>query len=113
MDRKRRGMLALTAAAALDGPDAAAKGRATPFPLVELRQYRTRPDKRDTLIELFEREFVETQEAVGLKIVGTFREPSQPDRFVWLRGFADMDARGKGLNAFYFGPVWQAHRGAT
>lgn len=31
-------------------------------PIVELRQYTLHPGKRDTLIELFDREFVETQE---------------------------------------------------
>lgn len=113
MDRIRRGLMALTAAAALGGTRAAAGRRPTPFPLVELRQYRNRPGQRDALIELFEREFVESQEAVGMRVIGTFRQPSQPDRFVWLRGFADMDARAKGLNAFYFGPVWQAHREAA
>jgi hypothetical protein len=81
-----------------------------PLPLVELRRYRTHPGRRDELIALFEREFVESQEAVGMKIIGTFREPAQPDRFTWLRGFAGMEARAKGLNDFYYGPVWQAHR---
>ena len=33
--------------------------------IAELRQYKLVPGKRDVLIELFEREFVETQEAVG------------------------------------------------
>ena len=113
MDRTRRGMMALTATAALGRPEAAAQGRATPFPLVELRQYRNRPGKRDILIDLFEREFVESQEAVGMKVIGTFRQPAQPDHFVWLRGFADIDTRAKALNAFYFGPVWQAHREAA
>ncbi len=113
MDRTRRGLMALTAAAALGGTKAKAQDRLTPFPLVELRQYRNRPGARDALIELFEREFVESQEAVGMKVIGTFRQPAQPDHFVWLRGFADMETRAKGLNAFYFGPVWQAHREAA
>jgi len=49
----------------------------------------------------------------GMKVIGTFREPSEPDRFTWLRGFNDMEARAKGLNDFYFGPVWKAHRDAA
>lgn len=81
-----------------------------PLPLIELRRYRTRPGRLDELVELFERQFVESQEAVGMEIIGTFREPGQPNRFTWLRGFADMAARGRGLNDFYDGPVWQAHR---
>ena len=34
-------------------------------PIVELRQYTLHPGQRDTLIDLFDREFVESQEAPG------------------------------------------------
>ncbi|MCK9685180.1 NIPSNAP family protein [Scleromatobacter humisilvae] len=78
--------------------------------VLELRQYTLHPGRRDTLIALFEREFVEPQEDVGARIVGTFRDLDNPDRFVWLRGFADMAARADALTAFYGGPAWQANR---
>lgn len=81
--------------------------------IVELRQYTLKPGRRDALIELFEREFIESQEAVGMEILGTFRDAGNPDRFVWLRGFPDMESRAKSLAAFYGGPVWQAHREAA
>lgn len=81
--------------------------------VLELRQYTLHPGKRDVLIDLFEHEFVESQEAVGIELVGTFRDLDKPDRFVWIRGFPDMPARAKSLQAFYFGPVWQAHREAA
>jgi hypothetical protein len=77
--------------------------------IVELRQYTTYPGKRDALIGVFEREFVESQEAVGMQLVGQFRDVNDPNRFVWMRGFTDMPARAKALNAFYVGPVWKAH----
>jgi quinol monooxygenase YgiN len=77
--------------------------------VVELRRYALRPGLRETLIELFEREFVETQEAVGMRVLGTFRDEDDPDSFVWLRGFADMSARPEALQAFYGGPVWAEH----
>lgn len=77
--------------------------------IVELRQYTLRPGRRDDLIDLFEREFVESQEAVGMTLIGQFRDLDDPARFVWLRGFPDMEARKAALEAFYFGPVWQAH----
>lgn len=80
------------------------------FPIVELRQYTLHDGQRDTLIRLFEREFIESQEALGMKVIGTFRDVDRPNRFVWLRGFTDMDARLAGLTSFYTGPVWQAHR---
>jgi hypothetical protein len=81
--------------------------------VVELRQYTLKPGHRDALIDLFEREFVESQEAVGMDVIGTFRDADHADRFVWLRGFPGMDARAKSLAAFYGGPVWQAHREAA
>ncbi|MFD7555560.1 NIPSNAP family protein [Streptomyces sp. NPDC059835] len=81
--------------------------------IVELRQYTLHPGARDTLIDLFEREFVTGQEAAGITVGGRFRDLGDPDRFVWLRGFPDMEARERALHAFYGGPVWQAHRVAA
>lgn len=81
--------------------------------VVELRQYTLKPGSRDTLIALFDREFVETQEAVGMTVLGQFRDLDDPERFVWLRGFPDMAARAESLTAFYGGPVWAAHRDAA
>lgn len=91
----------------------AAASASQPVPIIELRQYTLHPGRRDVLIDLFEREFIESQEALGMKIVGTFRDLDRPDRFVWIRGFADMPSRAEGLNAFYGGPVWQQHRNAA
>lgn len=79
-------------------------------PIVELRQYSLVPDQRDVLVELFEREFVESQETLGMRVIGQFRDLDDPDRFVWLRGFASMKERHSGLSAFYGGPVWGANR---
>jgi len=76
--------------------------------VVELRQYTLRPGQREVLIKLFERELIEPQEAVGMQILGQFWDLDRPDRFVWLRGFSDMEARRQGLAAFYGGPVWAA-----
>ena len=67
--------------------------------IVELRQYTLRPGKRDVLIELFDREFVETQELLGMYVIGQFRELDDPNRFVWLRGFRNMSERAEGLKA--------------
>jgi len=82
-------------------------------PIIELRQYTLHPGRRDELIDLFDREFVETQEAVGIQVIGQFRDLDDPNRFVWLRGFNDMTAREQSLHAFYSGPVWKAHREAA
>lgn len=82
-------------------------------PVVELRQYTLRPGQRDVLVELFDREFVESQEAAGIELIGQFRDLDRPDRFVWLRGFPDMERRQRALEAFYGGPVWKAHSAAA
>ena len=82
-------------------------------PILELRQYTLHPGQRDVLIDLFDREFVETQETFGMQILGQFRDLDKPDRFVWLRGFPSMDVRAKALAGFYGGPTWKAHRNAA
>jgi len=82
-------------------------------PIVELRMYTLHPGRRDELIRLFEREFVETQEAVGIQVLGQFYDLDDLNQFVWLRGFNDMAARAQSLTAFYDGPIWKSHREAA
>lgn len=81
--------------------------------VLELRQYTLHPGQRDVLIDLFEREFIESQEAEGAHLVGQFRDSARPERFVWVRGFPDMVSRERTLKRFYGGPVWKAHREAA
>ncbi len=81
--------------------------------VLELRQYTLHPGRRDELIALFEREFVESQEEAGIRLIATFRDLDDPDRFVWIRGFPGMAARADALGAFYGGPVWKRHRDAA
>jgi hypothetical protein len=77
----------------------------------ELRQYTLYGGQRDTLISLFEKNFIEPQEAVGAHVIGTFRDIDDPDRFVWIRGFRDMPARQQSLQDFYgSSPAWIAHK---
>ncbi|HEY0630245.1 MAG TPA: NIPSNAP family protein [Sphingomicrobium sp.] len=83
---------------------------AEPHPVIELRQYKITTGDRDRFIELFEREFIETQEAEGMTLLGQFRDRSDPDRFTWVRSFPDMGARQRALTSFYLGPFWQSRR---
>jgi hypothetical protein len=64
-------------------------------------------------LAFFDREFIEPQETLGIKVIGQFRDVDRPDRFVWLRGFRDMTSRAKALTDFYTGPVWKEHREAA
>ncbi len=81
--------------------------------IFEFRDYTTHPGQRDTLVSLFEREFIEPQEALGAHVRAIFRDIDRPDRFVWMRSFADAQARFAALDGFYTGPVWQKHRNAA
>lgn len=81
--------------------------------VIELRQYTLHPGRRDTLVDLFERHFIESQEAEGMRLLGQFRDLDDPARYVWLRSFGSMAARREALQRFYGGPVWKAHRDAA
>ena len=81
--------------------------------VVELRQYTLVRGGREVLISLFEEQFIETQEATGMTVIGQFRDLNNPDRFVWLRGFSDMVSRARQLEEFYGGPVWKKYREAA
>jgi hypothetical protein len=82
-------------------------------PVLELPQYTMKPGQRDVLIDLFDRHFIESQQATGMTLVGQFRDRDRPDRFVWLRGFETMERRHATLDAFYGGPVSATHRTAA
>lgn len=90
----------------MDLPDA-------PVTVIELRRYVMRPGRRDDLIALFDGVFVEPLEAAGMRVLGQFRDVDDPDLFVWMRGFADMDARRRSLETFYGGTLWAEHRNAA
>lgn len=79
----------------------------------ELRNYVMQPGGRDVLIEMFEAHFYESQEAVGSHIVGIFRNLDDPNSWVWMRAFENMDTRRAALDAFYTSPIWREHREAA
>lgn len=81
--------------------------------VVEFRQYKLVEGQRDAFVALFDAQFVDSQEALGMRLVGQFRDHDHTDRFTWIRAFHDMPARERGLKDFYYGPVWQAHRDAA
>lgn len=82
--------------------------------VVELRRYALRPGRRDDLIALFEREFVESQEQCGIRLIAWYRDLDDPDAFVWFRGFDSMAQRAEALAAFYErSPAWLQNRDAA
>ncbi|HVQ93968.1 MAG TPA: NIPSNAP family protein [Mycobacteriales bacterium] len=95
------------------GVGSAAGTAVASWPIVELRQYTLVPGGREVLVELFDRAFTESQEELGMQIIGQFRDLDRADRFVWLRGYLEMDSRPDRLTAFYTGPVWKEHSAAA
>jgi NIPSNAP len=78
--------------------------------IVELRQYTLHPGRRELFIDLFDRVFADPLDATGMTVIGQFRDLDRPDRFVWIRGFQNMDARADELAAFYDSDLWHARR---
>lgn len=67
------------------------------------------PGTGETLTEVFDDDLIEAQEALGMQVLGQFRDLDDPDTFVWLRGFPDVGGRGAALEGFCDGPVWAEH----
>lgn len=82
-----------------------------PVRVVEFRNYRLRPGVREAFIDYFEERFLDSQEDVGMRVLGQFRLVGDPNRFVWIRGFEDMASRRRALETFYGGPYWERWKG--
>jgi len=79
--------------------------------IVDLRDYTLVPDKRAALVQRFETLFMDEQERLGARMLGSFVDADNPTRFVWLRGCEDLETRRRVLTAFYGeGATWKHHR---
>lgn len=78
--------------------------------VIELRNYSIKPGRRDEFIEYFETKLVQPQQELKGYPIGQFRIGTQPDQFVWWRGFTSMEERSRFLPGFYHGPAWKQHR---
>ena len=78
-----------------------------PEQLVEFRNYEIVPGGIDAFVQHFEEHFLESQEELGMDVVGQFRVADDPQRFVWIRRYLDPSSRGASLGRFYTGPVWK------
>ncbi len=74
--------------------------------LVELRIYPIHDGKQSRFLEFFEEHYLESQEVVGMRIWGQFRDLESENQVVWLRGYRNMGERLAGLRQFYTSPVW-------
>lgn len=90
------------------------RDKVTQFGVVELRRYTLHPGRRDELIDLFERKLVDSHDASGMTAIAHYTDLDDPDAFVWLRGFKDMESRRLALDFFYGrSPVWRNNRRAA
>ena len=80
------------------------------YSVIELRRYVTTPGGRERFARYFETYFPEAFQQLGAFAFGHFFERTQANRFTWLRGYKDMDARAVINGAFYYGPVWKEHK---
>jgi hypothetical protein len=76
--------------------------------VIELRNYLLKPGMRERFTDYFEDRFIESQDILGGYVFGQFRIQGEDDKFLWIRGFEDMDSRLEFLRAFYEqGQVWK------
>ena len=80
------------------------------YQVVELRRYDIAPRQRDRFVRYFDAYFPEAFEQLDCMVFGQFEDRAAPTRFVWLRGYRDINARPIADAAFYYGPVWREHR---
>jgi NIPSNAP len=78
--------------------------------VLELRNYLLKRGATADFMRYFEEHFLESQRNEGMDPLGQFEVVGQPDRFVWIRAFEDMEARHRGLTGFYGGAFWLGHR---
>ena len=80
------------------------------YQVVELRRYDIAPGQRDRFVRYFDAYFPEAFEQLDCMVFGQFEDRAAPTKFVWLRGYRDINARPIVDAAFYYGPVWREHR---
>ena len=80
------------------------------YQVVELRRYDIAPGQRDRFVRYFDAYFPEAFDQLDCMVFGQFEDRAAPTKFVWLRGYHDINARPIADAAFYYGPVWREHR---
>jgi hypothetical protein len=80
------------------------------YQVIEFRRYVTKEGERARFTKYFDTYFPEAFEALGAMVFGQFLEQNNPNRFTWVRGFKDLNARPIINSAFYYGPLWKEHR---
>jgi hypothetical protein len=73
----------------------------------ELRQYQTRPGKRDEWVRYMEEVIIPFQVSKGMVITGSFVDEEHEDGYVWIRRFESEDQREHLYAAVYDSDPWK------
>lgn len=75
--------------------------------LFELRQYRTRPGRREEWVRLMEETIIPFQVSKGIVIVGSFVGEAEDDLYVWIRRFDSEQERERIYREVYESDFWK------
>ena len=78
--------------------------------LFELREYRTRPGKREEWVKVMEEEIIPFQMSKGVVVAGSF-VGEEDDLYVWIRRFDTEDERKRIYEAVYESEYWKNEMG--
>jgi hypothetical protein len=75
--------------------------------IIEMRTYRTKRGMRDEFLRIFRSKSVPAHLEIGMKILGPFLSIEDPDVFLFMRGFPDLESRDPMKARFYEGELWK------
>ena len=73
----------------------------------ELREYRTKPGKRDSWVKFMEEEIIPFQSSKGMIIVGSYVGQEEDDLYIWMRRFESEEERKRLYEAVYEADTWK------
>jgi hypothetical protein len=75
--------------------------------IYELREYQIKAGCLDEFIRFMDDELLPFQASKGVTVVGSFRVPGEPTRYVWIRAFADEKERERICQEVYGSSDWE------
>ena len=73
----------------------------------ELRQYKTRPGKRDAWIKIMEEKIIPFHVSNGVVVSGSFTGRDDSDTYIWLRRFDSQEQRDTFTKTIAESEYWQ------
>lgn len=79
--------------------------------VIELRNYLIRANEADSFNNYFSNHFLIPMQEMGVSVLGKYKIKNNENRFVWLRGYENMQQRINFLNEFYLkSEVWKKYK---